>query len=62
MLGLLDDYATRSGYVITPVVLWGGGSLEFTPAPDEVHAVYRVGLDELCRRRLAALHHDPRER
>jgi 8-oxo-dGTP pyrophosphatase MutT (NUDIX family) len=48
VLGLLDDYATRSGYVITPVVLWGGGSLEFTPAPDEVHAVYRVGLDELC--------------
>ena len=49
MLGLLDDYATRSGYVITPVVLWGGDVVEFTPAPDEVHAVYRVGLDELCR-------------
>ena len=54
VLGLLDDYATRSGYVITPVVLWGAkpdhdGPLEFTPAPDEVHAVYRVGLDELCR-------------
>src|SRR3954452_7637562 len=24
VLGLLDDYPTRSGYVITPVVLWGG--------------------------------------
>ena len=24
VLGLLDDYATRSGYVITPVVVWGG--------------------------------------
>ena len=24
VLGLLDDYPTRSGYVITPVVIWGG--------------------------------------
>jgi 8-oxo-dGTP pyrophosphatase MutT (NUDIX family) len=24
VLGLLDDYATRSGYVMTPVVMWGG--------------------------------------
>src|SRR6185369_7396777 len=23
VLGLLDDYPTRSGFVITPVVLWG---------------------------------------
>ena len=27
VLGLLDDYPTRSGYVITPVVMWGGGRL-----------------------------------
>ena len=25
-LGVLDDYATRSGYVMTPVVLWAGSS------------------------------------
>ena len=49
VLGVLDDYPTRSGYVITPVVLWGGDAVEFTPAPDEVHAVYRVGFGELCR-------------
>jgi 8-oxo-dGTP pyrophosphatase MutT (NUDIX family) len=24
VLGLLDDYVTRSGYLITPVVVWGG--------------------------------------
>ena len=33
VLGLLDDYPTRSGYVITPVVLWGGGRLELRPIP-----------------------------
>ena len=33
VLGLLDDYPTRSGYVITPVVVWGGGRLEPGPHP-----------------------------
>jgi 8-oxo-dGTP pyrophosphatase MutT (NUDIX family) len=49
VLGLLDDYPTRSGYVITPVVIWGGGRLDPRPAPDEVVAVYRVGLHQLIR-------------
>ncbi|ULE34658.1 NUDIX hydrolase [Mycobacterium sp. IDR2000157661] len=49
VLGLLDDYSTRSGYVITPVVIWGAGRLELYPAPDEVTAVYRVGLHQLQR-------------
>ena len=49
VLGLLDDYPTRSGYVITPVVIWGGGRLDLKPAPDEVVAVYRVGLHQLLR-------------
>ncbi|WP_099037839.1 NUDIX hydrolase [Mycobacterium neglectum] len=49
VLGLLDDYPTRSGYVITPVVIWGGGRLDLEPAPDEVVAVYRVGLHQLQR-------------
>lgn len=49
VLGLLDDYPTRSGYVMTPVVIWGGGRLEPRPAPDEVVAAYRVGLHQLQR-------------
>ena len=49
VLGLLDDYATRSGYVITPVVVWGGPSVELAPHPDEVLAAYRIGLHELTR-------------
>ncbi|MCV7419466.1 CoA pyrophosphatase [Mycobacterium yunnanensis] len=49
VLGLLDDYPTRSGYVITPVVIWGGGRGDLRPSPDEVVAVYRVGLHQLQR-------------
>jgi 8-oxo-dGTP pyrophosphatase MutT (NUDIX family) len=47
VLGWLDDYPTRSGFVITPVVLWGPAEPELVPAPDEVLAVYRIGLQVL---------------
>jgi 8-oxo-dGTP pyrophosphatase MutT (NUDIX family) len=49
VLGLLDDYATRSGYAITPVVVWAPGARELRPNPAEVDAVYRVPLAELER-------------
>jgi len=49
VLGLLDDYATRSGYVITPVVVWGGPDIDIVPHPDEVLAAYRIGLHQLVR-------------
>lgn len=49
VLGLLDDYPSRSGYVITPVVLWVDGDVELRPNAAEVHAAYRIGLHELCR-------------
>lgn len=44
VLGRLDDYATRSGYLITPVVLWGGAGTDLVPNPDEVGEVHRVPL------------------
>jgi len=44
VVGWLDDYPTRSGYVITPVVLWGGRDPALTPAAEEVLAVYPVDL------------------
>ena len=44
VLGLLDDYATRSGFVITPVVVWGGVTADLHLNPHEVAAVYRVPL------------------
>lgn len=49
VMGLLDDYPTRSGYVITPVVLWGGADPEMMPHPDEVASVHRIAFRELCR-------------
>jgi 8-oxo-dGTP pyrophosphatase MutT (NUDIX family) len=47
VVGWLDDYATRSGFVITPVVLWCGEGPTLKPDPDEVLAVYRIGLHAL---------------
>lgn len=47
VLGLLDDYATRSGYVITPVVVWCGRTAALTPNPDEVASVHVVRFSEL---------------
>src|SRR3981189_99858 len=33
VLGLLDDYPTRSGYLITPVVVWVTGRAVISPNP-----------------------------
>lgn len=48
VMGLLDDYETRSGFVMTPVVVWGG-DVAPRPDPEEVAAVFRVGLHQLQR-------------
>lgn len=47
VLGTLDDYPTRSGFAITPLVLWAGRVERLRPDPHEVEAVYRVPLDDL---------------
>ncbi|MCC8930252.1 CoA pyrophosphatase [Rhodococcus sp. BGS-1C] len=48
ILGRLDDFLTRSGYVITPFVVWIGDSLgDVVPSPDEVATVYEVHAHEL---------------
>jgi 8-oxo-dGTP pyrophosphatase MutT (NUDIX family) len=49
VLGILDDYGTRSGFVMTPIVVWGGADAELVPDPREVAHVLRIGLHELCR-------------
>jgi 8-oxo-dGTP pyrophosphatase MutT (NUDIX family) len=47
ILGLLDDYVTRSGYVMTPVVCWAGQVGELTGAEAEVASVHQVPLADL---------------
>jgi 8-oxo-dGTP pyrophosphatase MutT (NUDIX family) len=49
VLGLLDDYPTRSGFVITPVVVWGGPTAALRPNPAEVASVHHVPLRDLER-------------
>jgi 8-oxo-dGTP pyrophosphatase MutT (NUDIX family) len=49
VLGLLDDYPTRSGYLITPVVVWADGGQAVKPNPQEVASVHRIALGAIER-------------
>ncbi len=49
ILGRLDDYPTRSGFVITPFVVWGESATRLRPNPGEVERIHRVPLLELLR-------------
>lgn len=49
VLGLLDDYPTRSGYLITPVVMWADDTARLKPNPDEVASVHRIPLTQIER-------------
>ena len=73
VLGLLDDYPTRSGYLITPVVIWVVDSAGIVPNPQEVASVHRIALGTIERedafdfvaipesaRRLIRFHHGGR--
>ena len=49
IMGRLDDYITRSGYRITPVVLWSGEESDhLKPNPDEVASIHTVSFEELA--------------
>jgi ADP-ribose pyrophosphatase YjhB (NUDIX family) len=49
VLGRLDDFITRSGYIMTPVVIWGGAGLLTTANPEEVASVHRIPLAQFAR-------------
>jgi len=49
LLGRLDDFVTRSGYVITPVLVWAGAARELLPNPQEVRSIHRIPVDEFLR-------------
>jgi 8-oxo-dGTP pyrophosphatase MutT (NUDIX family) len=48
VLGTLDDYPTRSGYLITPVVMWAGSGARVRRNPDEVASVHRIPLKDIA--------------
>ena len=49
VLGRLDDYVTRSGFVITPVVVWAGAARELVANPAEVQSIHRIPIAEFMR-------------
>ncbi len=49
LLGRLDDYVSRSGFVITPVVVWAGAARVLVPSPHEVASIHRIPIREFMR-------------
>jgi mutator protein MutT len=49
IIGRLDDYSTRSGFTIKPVVVWGGPDTTLTANPGEVASIHRIPLAEFMR-------------
>ena len=59
VLGRLDDFTTRSGFTITPVVLWAGSGHHLTPNPAEVDSIHRIPLQEFMRKDAPLLQNIP---
>lgn len=57
VIGRLDDFVTRSGYVMTPVVVWVGPGREAVPNPDEVASIHRIPVREFMREDAPLLDH-----
>jgi mutator protein MutT len=57
LIGRLDDFVTRSGYVITPVLVWAGAARELVPNPQEVRSIHRIPVDEFLRADAPMLEH-----
>jgi 8-oxo-dGTP pyrophosphatase MutT (NUDIX family) len=49
VLGRLDDFVSRSGHLISPLVIWADNHTGLMASPDEVHAAYRIPLAALTR-------------
>ncbi len=49
VLGRLDSFVTRSGYAITPVVVWAGEARGLKPNPAEVASIHRIPVTEFLR-------------
>jgi 8-oxo-dGTP pyrophosphatase MutT (NUDIX family) len=59
VIGRLDDFITRSGFSITPLVIWGGSGVDLTPNPAEVKSLHRISISEFLRDDAPILQHIP---
>lgn len=59
IIGRLDDFATRSGFAITPVVTWGGRAADLAANPSEVANARAIALDVLERPEVPTLRRIP---
>jgi 8-oxo-dGTP pyrophosphatase MutT (NUDIX family) len=59
IVGRLDDFATRSGFAITPIVTWGGTAADLAPNPAEVAEARAIPLDVLERPEVPVLRRIP---
>jgi len=49
VLGRLDDFVTRSGYLMTPIVVWAGAARTLAANPAEVAAIHRIPVEVFMR-------------
>jgi 8-oxo-dGTP pyrophosphatase MutT (NUDIX family) len=49
VMGRLDTFITRSGFAMTPVVVWAGAAQDMVANPDEVASVHRIPITEFLR-------------
>lgn len=49
LLGYLDDFITRSGFHISPLVIWGGEVSHLQKNEEEVASIHRIPCGELFR-------------
>jgi 8-oxo-dGTP pyrophosphatase MutT (NUDIX family) len=59
VVGHLPDYHTRSGFRITPLVLWAAGLGPLRPSPEEVAAVFHIPVTALSGPSVPILVRDP---
>ncbi|MFK7894821.1 MAG: CoA pyrophosphatase [Myxococcota bacterium] len=59
VLGRLDDFATRSGFRMTPIVVWADEAAEPVPDPNEVEQVHIVPLNVLEKPEVPVLREIP---
>jgi 8-oxo-dGTP pyrophosphatase MutT (NUDIX family) len=50
VLGRLDDFVTRSGFVMTPIVVWAGPGQLLRRNPSEVESIHRIPVTEFLRK------------